>query len=116
MTEPRKPSGENLGFVLPALLNLLVMSVLYGIELAKAGAAYRAEEIALGKFFFDLLGLLLADGVVLVVLLFVRPKWAAGFALAGVLVVLIGLGTCGYNLSHMHVNGANYSLPSPWRV
>ena len=103
MSEPKQPASKG-GLGLPALLNLLAMAVLWLVAQVQAGSGYRSNEAAADHFILLLLGLLAVDALACVVALFIRPLWAAGFALAGVLVLLVGLGTCGYSLGHMHVN------------
>lgn len=102
--EPPKQRRSSGGLGWPALLNLLAMMGLWLVAQAQVGPGYHRNEQAADHFFFLLLGLLAIDALAWVLLLFIRPVWAAGFALATLLVLLVGLGTCGYSLSNMHVN------------
>jgi hypothetical protein len=104
MMKPPKPPGPKGGLGTPVLLNLLVMMGLWLVARAQAGLGSHRNERAASHFFFLLLGLLVAAAVACVALLFIRPAWAAGFALAALLVLLMGLVTCGYSLSSMHIN------------
>lgn len=102
------PSEKRGGLKTPLLLNagLIVLLALlsYGFASINSPGHHDKGEAALVLFFL-LLGLFLLNGVaVFVTMIMGRTDLVRGFLLGGLLVFLVGLGTCGYSLEHLHID------------
>ncbi|WP_046243381.1 hypothetical protein [Hymenobacter terrenus] len=105
----QKPPDDNRSLKIPLLLNvgliLLLALLAHGFSSFNTPNHYDEGEAALVLFFL-LVGLFLLDVVaVFVALLLGKRPWVRGFLLAGLLVFLVGLGTCGYSVEHLHLGG-----------
>ncbi|TPG66420.1 hypothetical protein [Hymenobacter nivis] len=101
--DPAKPPESKRGLWVPLLLNAALLLLLGALVRSLAEPDHMTgdphpRDVAYGMFLamlglggFDLLALFVAA-------LLRRPRWVNGFALAGLLVFLIGLGSCAYML------------------
>ncbi len=101
-----KPPESKYGLWVPLLANAVLVLLLGALahSVAEPDAVTGAphpRDVAYGLFFL-LLGLAGCDVLALfVAALLRRSRWVNGFALAGLLVFLIGLGSCGYMLNSL---------------
>jgi hypothetical protein len=99
---PKLPESKR-GLWVPLLANLVLVLLLGALARSMAvpdtvTGAPRPGDVAY-ELFLMLLGLAGADMLALfIAALLRRPRWVNGFALSGLLVFLIGLGSCGYVL------------------
>ena len=103
--DPTPPKKRSLR--VPLLVNggliLLLALLAHGFSAINTPNHRDEGETALVLFFL-LLGLFLLNGVAVIIALVVgRNDLVRGFLLGGLLVFLVGLGTCGYSLDHLHI-------------
>ncbi len=96
-----KPPASKRGLVVPLALNGLLLLLAGGLAYVVAtpdavSGQPHPRDIAYALFFMALALAGLDVFAVLVAALLHKPQWINGFALAGLLVFLIGLGSCGY--------------------
>lgn len=98
--DPKLPKSKR-GLWVPLLVNAVLVLLLGALAHSTATpsavtGAPRPGDVAY-ELFFLLVGLAGFDVLALfVAALLGRSRWVNGFALAGLLVFLIGLGSCGY--------------------
>lgn len=102
MEPPEKPASLKQ----PLLLNLglvLVLALLAHWVASGNAPNHQDEGEAALLLFFLLLGQLGLNGLLVLISLLTGNKHRVrGLLLASLLVLLIGLGTCGYSLEHLH--------------
>ena len=104
LPDPAPPKPRNVK--LPLLLNVGLLPLLallaHGFSSLNTPNHGDEGEAALVLFFL-LCELFLLDGVAVIIALVAgRKDLVRGFLLGGLLVFLVGLGTCGYSLEHLH--------------
>ena len=100
------PPAPRSNLHMPLLLNtgLIVLLALLAHGFSSLNTPNHGDEgEAALVLFFLLLGLFLLNGVAVIIALVAKRKdLVRGFLLGGLLVFLVGLGTCGYSLEHLH--------------
>ena len=101
---PAKPSNVKQPLLLNVGLTLLLALHAHGFSSVNP-PNHRDEGEAALVLFALLLALFLLNGVAVIIALVTgRKDLVSGFLLGGLLVFLVGLGTCGYSLEHLHLN------------
>lgn len=104
LPDPMPAKRSNLPLLLNVALILVLALLAHGFSSVNTPNHGDEGETALVLFFL-LLGLFLLDGVAVIIALIVgRKDLVRGFLLGGLLVFLVGLGTCGYSLEHLHIS------------
>ncbi len=101
---PKKRGSLRLPLLLNLGLILLLALLAHGFSASNTPNHGDEGETALVLFFL-LLGLFLLNGAALIIALVAgRNELVRGFLLGGLLVFLVGLGTCSYSLEHLHIS------------